>query len=107
MAACDLIICRAGAMTLSEILVFDKPAILIPSPNVVENHQFYNAVSFAKNHKASVIQENRLNMQILMKEIDRLIKNKHSNKKSLDDLNFSIGACKRVYRVLKCALKTG
>ena len=48
-AAADLIICRAGAMSLSELEVQAKPAILIPSPNVAENHQYYNAL--AKENK--------------------------------------------------------
>ena len=43
MAAADLVICRAGAMTLTEIARMKKPAIVIPSPNVVENHQYKNA----------------------------------------------------------------
>ena len=43
MAAADLVVCRCGAMTTTELLACGKPSILIPSPNVAENHQFYNA----------------------------------------------------------------
>ena len=40
MAAADLVLCRAGASTLSELTATGKPAILVPSPNVTANHQF-------------------------------------------------------------------
>jgi UDP:flavonoid glycosyltransferase YjiC (YdhE family) len=43
MAAADLVICRAGAMTISELALMGKAAILIPSPNVTDNHQYLNA----------------------------------------------------------------
>jgi UDP-N-acetylglucosamine--N-acetylmuramyl-(pentapeptide) pyrophosphoryl-undecaprenol N-acetylglucosamine transferase len=43
MAAADLVICRAGAATLSELAAIRKPAILIPSPNVAADHQTKNA----------------------------------------------------------------
>ena len=43
MAAADLVICRAGAMTLTELAKMKKSAILIPSPNVTDNHQYKNA----------------------------------------------------------------
>ena len=43
MANADIIICRAGAMTLSELALLGKAAILVPSPYVVYNHQYKNA----------------------------------------------------------------
>ena len=43
MAAADIVICRAGAMTVSELALDNKCAIFIPSPNVAENHQYKNA----------------------------------------------------------------
>lgn len=43
MAAADVLLCRAGASTISEIIALGKPAILIPSPNVAEDHQTKNA----------------------------------------------------------------
>lgn len=48
MAAADLVICRAGAITLGELAVCGKPSILIPSPNVTNNHQYYNALAFSE-----------------------------------------------------------
>ena len=51
MAAADLVICRAGAITLSELCCCGKPSILIPSPNVTENHQFHNAMTLKKSRR--------------------------------------------------------
>lgn len=44
MSSADIIISRAGASTISEILALNKPSILIPSPYVANNHQYYNAL---------------------------------------------------------------
>lgn len=61
----DLIICRAGATTLAEITALGTAAILIPSPYVAHNHQFYNA-SVLKDHKAAfLVEEKDLNQQRL------------------------------------------
>ena len=57
MAAADLIICRGGASTLSEIMASATPAIVVPSPNVAENHQEMNARSLEKQGAAVVILE--------------------------------------------------
>ena len=59
-AAADLIICRAGAMSLSELEVQAKPAILIPSPNVAENHQYYNALALSSRGAAVLLEEKDL-----------------------------------------------
>ena len=51
-ACADIIISRAGAATLAELSCVAKPAILIPSPNVAENHQFHNAMALANQNAA-------------------------------------------------------
>ncbi len=61
MAAADVVICRAGAMTLTEIAKMGKPSIIIPSPNVVDNHQYKNAKALADADAAVVITEDELN----------------------------------------------
>jgi len=53
-AASDVVVSRAGAIAVSEICVVNKPAILIPSPNVAEDHQTKNAIALF-NHKAVII----------------------------------------------------
>lgn len=60
-AAADLIISRSGAGTLAELCSVAKPVILIPSPNVAENHQYHNAKALSANDAAVVIEEINLN----------------------------------------------
>lgn len=60
MAAADLVICRCGAMTLSELPEAGKPSILIPSPYVAENHQYHNAMVLVDRGAAVCIEEKDL-----------------------------------------------
>lgn len=57
----DLVICRAGALTVSEIALLNIPAIFIPSPNVTDNHQYKNAKVLADKEACILIEENELN----------------------------------------------
>ena len=50
-----LIISRAGASTISEILSLKVPSILIPSPYVANNHQYYNALDLSKFKNYSIV----------------------------------------------------
>lgn len=54
-ACADLVVCRAGAMTISELAVLKKAAILIPSPNVAEDHQTSNARILEKENAALMV----------------------------------------------------
>ena len=65
MAAADLVVSRAGAITVSEIAALGKASILIPSPNVVRNHQEQNAREFERNEAAVVIVEPELSADSL------------------------------------------
>ena len=69
MAASDVVIARSGAITVSEIAALGKPSILIPSPNVVRNHQEQNAREFEKNGAAEVITEDELTADKLYSKI--------------------------------------
>ncbi len=60
MATATLVICRAGAMSIGELAALGKPAILIPSPNVVGNHQYQNAKALADVGAAVLIEEKDL-----------------------------------------------
>ena len=57
-AAADIIISRAGALSISEITLIGKPSILIPSPNVSEDHQTKNAMSLVDFNAAKLISDN-------------------------------------------------
>lgn len=75
MAHVDLIICRAGATTAAEITALGTPSILIPSPYVAHNHQFYNASVLVDNKAAFMIEEKNLNAKELASKIDVIMSN--------------------------------
>ncbi|MCI7412299.1 undecaprenyldiphospho-muramoylpentapeptide beta-N-acetylglucosaminyltransferase [Hornefia butyriciproducens] len=72
LAAADLVIGRAGALSVAEICVSGRPSILIPSPNVTGNHQYFNARSVADRGGAVLIEEKNLTPERLIAEVDRL-----------------------------------
>ncbi len=65
-SACDLLVARAGATTIAELTVLGIPSILIPSPHVAENHQYFNAKSLADNNAAILIKDS--DVQSLLKD---------------------------------------
>ncbi len=73
-AAADLIISRAGAGTIAELCVIQKPVILVPSPNVAEDHQTKNAMALVKNDAAILIND-RSAEDTLVAEALRLLQN--------------------------------
>lgn len=102
MAAADLVVCRCGAITLTEIQIMGKPSVLIPSPTVAENHQFHNAMALVNESAASVIEEKDLTPEKLTAEIDRLLTDENllgkyaenAKKMAIADAN------ERIYKVL-------
>lgn len=76
MNACDLVVCRSGAMTITEISVVGKPAIFIPFPFATENHQEYNARVLVNAGAAKIILDKDLNSEILENTIEGIITNK-------------------------------
>ena len=66
-AAADGIVSRAGAGTLSELCVIGKPALIIPSPNVAEDHQTHNAMALSEKHAAILVKENEMDDLLLDK----------------------------------------
>lgn len=59
MAAADVVMCRAGAMTLSEIAMLGKPSVLVPSPYVTDDHQYKNAKVVADGGGALLVREEK------------------------------------------------
>lgn len=76
MYASDIVISRCGAVTLSEISAVGAPAILIPSPNVTDNHQYKNAKFFSEMGGAILIEENELSERTLLDALKLLETNK-------------------------------
>ena len=73
MAAADLILCRAGASTLSELAYMGKPVIIVPSPNVTNNHQEKNARVLEKAGGAKVFLEGEFDAQSLLDTVRELL----------------------------------
>lgn len=76
---CDLLISRAGASTISEIVALGIPSILIPSPNVTENHQYYNAMELVEQGAAEIHLDNKSSEE-LYKQIINLISDENKLK---------------------------
>ncbi|MDD2628137.1 MAG: undecaprenyldiphospho-muramoylpentapeptide beta-N-acetylglucosaminyltransferase [Clostridia bacterium] len=71
--ASDLLITRSGAMTITELSIAKRPAILIPFPYATENHQYYNAKALEDIGAAKIIIEDNLTEELLYKTINELI----------------------------------
>ncbi len=78
LSASDVVVCRAGASSLSEIQALGKPSILIPSPNVTENHQYHNAMALVNKNAALIIEEKDLTGKSLGEAIDTLANSKET-----------------------------
>jgi len=76
MAAADVVVARSGAITVSELAVLAKPSVLIPSPNVVRNHQEQNAREIERNGAAVVLTEDELSADKLYDTLTELIDDK-------------------------------
>jgi len=102
LAAADVVICRSGAMTISELCVQGKASILIPSPNVAENHQYYNALALADRDAAVVIEEKDLTGQRLVDELKKLLSDPEKLKQMGKNAaaNAIYDANERIYKVL-------
>lgn len=87
LSACDLVICRAGASSLSEFEALSKPSVLIPSPNVTENHQFHNAMALVNNNAAVIIEEKDLTGKALLEKIDELF----ADREKLEEIGRNAG----------------
>ncbi len=74
MNCADLVICRSGAMTITEISKMGKPAIFIPYPYATENHQEYNARVLEKIQAAHVVLDKELTAEGLNKMVYGMIK---------------------------------
>lgn len=83
MAAADLIMCRAGASTLSELTYMGKPVIIVPSPNVTNNHQEKNARVLERAGGAKVLLEGKFDAESLLGEVKQLL----SDEKRLSEMS--------------------
>jgi UDP-N-acetylglucosamine--N-acetylmuramyl-(pentapeptide) pyrophosphoryl-undecaprenol N-acetylglucosamine transferase len=73
-ALADVIISRAGAISVSELCLVKKPVILVPSPNVAEDHQTKNAMALVSKNAALLIKDNAAKEELIPAAIE-LLKN--------------------------------
>ena len=102
MSVADVMVSRAGASTMSEIIALEVPSILIPSPFVANNHQYKNALDLSKEDAAFLLEEKDLKDTILIDKIDIVLKNeiKEKYKKNLKKMKFPKSATK-IYSELR------
>ncbi len=107
MAAADLVISRCGAMTLSELPAAGKPSILIPSPNVAENHQYHNAMALVRKGAAVCIEEKDLTPDSLWQAIKQITDSPDEMRRMGDNARRAaiLDASDRIYAVIKDTLK--
>ncbi|WP_285010896.1 undecaprenyldiphospho-muramoylpentapeptide beta-N-acetylglucosaminyltransferase [Pedobacter faecalis] len=84
-ALADLIISRAGAGTIAELCLIGKPVILVPSPNVAEDHQTKNALALVKNNAALLVTDNAAE-EMLIEEAITLLKDNDRMKSYSDQI---------------------
>ena len=99
----DLIVTRAGASTLSEVIALNIPSILIPSPYVPNNHQYKNALDLVNNDAGVLVEEKDLKDDILVNNIDKLISDTdklNSIKNNLNKLKVD-GSATIIYNSIK------
>lgn len=107
LAAADLVMCRGGAGTLSEINSRGVPAIIIPSPNVTDNHQYKNAMELLKVGGAEVIEEADVNVKSMYERVCSIINDKEKlsqmRKKLIESA--TLDSTEKIYEELISAAK--
>nr|MCR5353147.1 undecaprenyldiphospho-muramoylpentapeptide beta-N-acetylglucosaminyltransferase [Clostridiales bacterium] len=86
LSAADIVVCRAGAMTLSEIACLGKAAVIIPSPNVTNNHQFKNTKVLVDGEATICIEEKDLTGEKLIQEVSKYADDKEYRAKTEENI---------------------
>jgi UDP-N-acetylglucosamine--N-acetylmuramyl-(pentapeptide) pyrophosphoryl-undecaprenol N-acetylglucosamine transferase len=84
-AAADIIISRAGAGTIAELCVIKKPVVLVPSPNVAEDHQTKNALALVQENAAVFVADRDAEAKLVDKALE-LLNDKETQKKLSDNI---------------------
>ncbi len=105
MKSSDLIISRAGASTIAEIMATKTPSILIPSPYVANNHQYYNALDLVNKKISIMLEEKDLNTENLTNAIDEMFdeetfKEVRNNLREIKDISSSTIILDKVKEIL-------
>lgn len=103
MKCTDLMVSRAGASTMSEIMALGVPSIFIPSPYVTNNHQYKNANDLVEKNAALMIEEKDLNKTTFIRMIDDILEDEkkyNEIKKNVSLLGIK-DSSSRIYNILK------
>ena len=103
MAAADLVLCRAGASTISELTAIAKPAVLVPSPNVTANHQEKNALVLSGQGAARLLREADCVGNTLYDEAALLLRERDRREKMISALQAMAvpNAAEKIYETLR------
>lgn len=105
MAAADVVVSRAGAMTLSELALLEKCCVLIPSPHVADNHQYKNAKVLADAGAALLFEEKELTSDVLTNALVSLIEDRGKRERmSANIAAFALPDANRSIYLDVCAL---
>ena len=103
MKKADLMVSRAGASTMSEIMTLNIPTIFIPSPYVTNNHQYKNAMDLVKKDAALILKEEDLNKNDFIRTIDNILTDEeryNTIKNNLKTMGIT-DSSSRIYEILK------
>ena len=105
-ALADLVISRAGASSISELCLLGKPAILVPSPNVAENHQYHNAMALVRKEAAILVEDKEAQDKLADTAIEVLadkpkLETLHNNILSLAQADSARRIAKQVVKLAK------
>ncbi|HOO68075.1 MAG TPA: undecaprenyldiphospho-muramoylpentapeptide beta-N-acetylglucosaminyltransferase [Bacilli bacterium] len=99
----DVLVSRAGAATMSEIIAYKVPTILIPSPFVTHNHQYKNAKSFVEKNAALLLEEKDLDKELLVSKVEYLLDNEKKAKEMKENLSkmYIPNSANKIYNLIK------
>lgn len=104
LAAADLVVCRAGASSLSEIQALGRPSILVPYPYAAENHQYYNAKTMSDRDAAILIEEKDFTGERLLSEVEKLL-SKPERLKKMGENARAMAILDASQRITECVCK--
>lgn len=105
MAAADLIICRAGAATISEVCASAVPCIMVPSPNVTNNHQEKNAMVLQRRGAAVVLREDDCDGETLFQTAQEILHDA-GRMQAMRKAASALSVTDAAQRIYDCALQT-
>lgn len=105
-AAADIIICRSGASAITELQAAGRASVLIPSPIVAGNHQYFNAKVLADNSAAILIEQKNLTDELIIKTVEELADDKERIKTLEENAHklFIRNTNDMIYDIIKAAI---